>query len=125
MDALLCALLGPLADAEDQLDEEEIAKLPLGLQYWEAQRENDPLFRQKAVHTLYQVKEGNVKMDQGKEGEGGISIHSFIKPLNAINHELSFVQRELVVKYFDEKESMPFFGNWTSREEAKNIKRRE
>lgn len=54
-DLLLTALLSLLADAGDQLDEEEIDQLPMGLQYWEGHREWEPAMQRKVLETLYQV----------------------------------------------------------------------
>ncbi|CAJ0567979.1 unnamed protein product, partial [Mesorhabditis spiculigera] len=54
-DHFLVALLTPLADEQDALDDEEIEKLPLALQYYEGSRESVPEIRQKLVEALYQL----------------------------------------------------------------------
>ncbi|KAL3116114.1 hypothetical protein niasHT_007414 [Heterodera trifolii] len=53
-DSLLSALLWPLIDADDRLDEEETALLPLQLQYWEGRRDNTAESGDKVLRTLYQ-----------------------------------------------------------------------
>ncbi|ETN74054.1 hypothetical protein NECAME_13238 [Necator americanus] len=54
-DMYLLALLVPLADSEDELNEEETQKLPLRLQYYEGKREDSVEVRQKLVEALYQL----------------------------------------------------------------------
>lgn len=54
-DAFLASLMEPLADASDELTDEEIEKLPLQLQYYEGKRESDLTIICKLIETLYQV----------------------------------------------------------------------
>lgn len=42
-------------DVNDELDEDEMGKLPLRLQYFEKSREPNELVRQKLIETLFQV----------------------------------------------------------------------
>ena len=51
----MTAILQPLADASDNLDDEETQKLPIRLQYYEGEREPSTQIRQKLVEALYQV----------------------------------------------------------------------
>jgi len=53
--AFITAVLAPLADRNDELDDEERAKLPVQLQYHDMQREEDGDIRLKLVETLYQL----------------------------------------------------------------------
>ncbi|KAL3090265.1 hypothetical protein niasHS_006717 [Heterodera schachtii] len=53
-DSLLSALLWPLIDADDRLDEEETVLLPVQLQYWEGRRDNTAESGDKVLRTLYQ-----------------------------------------------------------------------
>lgn len=43
-------------DVNDNLDEEEIAKLPVRLQYYEKERDSSDIVRQKLIEALFQVK---------------------------------------------------------------------
>uniref|UniRef100_A0A0R3S2M8 F-box/LRR-repeat protein n=1 Tax=Elaeophora elaphi TaxID=1147741 RepID=A0A0R3S2M8_9BILA len=52
-DEFLSALLKPLADVNDNLDDDEIDKLPLQLQYYEGHRCQEPLITNKIVESLY------------------------------------------------------------------------
>ncbi|KAH7699275.1 Protein Y54H5A.2, partial [Aphelenchoides avenae] len=54
-DEFLTAILAPLADEADQLDDEDIAKLPLALQYYDKKRDTNENLRLKIVETLYQL----------------------------------------------------------------------
>lgn len=54
-DEFLVSLLQPLADANDNLDDEEMQKLPVRLQYYEGERESSSLVRQKLIEALYQL----------------------------------------------------------------------
>ncbi|CAB3401272.1 unnamed protein product [Caenorhabditis bovis] len=54
-DDYLVAVLAPLMDVNDNLDEEEIAKLPLRLQYYEKSRDENPTVRQKLIEALFQL----------------------------------------------------------------------
>ncbi|KAK0421259.1 hypothetical protein QR680_015142 [Steinernema hermaphroditum] len=54
-DNFLTAVLAPLADSNDEIDEEEMSKLPIRLQYYDGDRESDPIIRQKLIETLYQL----------------------------------------------------------------------
>jgi len=54
-DDFLTAILTPLADSNDEIDEDEMGKLPIRLQYYDGDRESDPLIRQKLIETLYQL----------------------------------------------------------------------
>uniref|UniRef100_A0A1I7XA34 T-box domain-containing protein n=1 Tax=Heterorhabditis bacteriophora TaxID=37862 RepID=A0A1I7XA34_HETBA len=55
-DSFLEALLVPLADAADELDEEETQKLPINMQYFEGVREKSSNIRQKLIEALYQMR---------------------------------------------------------------------
>uniref|UniRef100_A0A914E909 Protein HGH1 homolog n=1 Tax=Acrobeloides nanus TaxID=290746 RepID=A0A914E909_9BILA len=54
-DEFLTAILAPLADEADELDDEEIQNLPLGLQYWDKKRDANEIIRGRIVETLYQL----------------------------------------------------------------------
>ena len=54
-DEFLCAIVAPLMDEDYELSEEETAKLPLQLQYYDKKREQDMTICQKLVEALYQV----------------------------------------------------------------------
>ncbi|KHN72941.1 FAM203 family protein, partial [Toxocara canis] len=54
-DEFLSCVLKPLADANDNLDDEEIEKLPLQLQYYDGQRCADTIIVDKLVEALYQL----------------------------------------------------------------------
>ncbi|CAJ0963907.1 unnamed protein product, partial [Mesorhabditis belari] len=54
-DQFLITLLTPLADAGDNLDDDEMEKLPLSLQYFEGSREKSLHIRQKIIESLYQL----------------------------------------------------------------------
>jgi hypothetical protein len=54
-DEFLTALLAPLADERDELDEEETGLLPIGLQYYDKNRDDNEQIREKIVETLYQL----------------------------------------------------------------------
>ncbi|VDK85230.1 unnamed protein product [Litomosoides sigmodontis] len=54
-DELLSTLLKPLADVSDNLDDGEIEKLPIQLQYYEGHRCQDSLITNKIIESLYQV----------------------------------------------------------------------
>ncbi|VDM12282.1 unnamed protein product [Wuchereria bancrofti] len=47
-------LLKPLADADDNLNDDEIEKLPLQLQYYEGHRCQDLSIINKVIEALYQ-----------------------------------------------------------------------
>ena len=101
-DRLLSALLAPLADAEDQLDEDEMDKLPPGLQYWEGRRETDRRLLERVLSTLYQVEHCHVEeMD-----------NPFI---------FSFVPLSLAVKCLGGKEFMHFYGNLTRQGDSSHL----
>ncbi|TKR67382.1 hypothetical protein L596_023543 [Steinernema carpocapsae] len=51
----LTAVLSPLADSNDDLEDDEISKLPIRLQYYDGDRETDAGIRQKLIETLYQL----------------------------------------------------------------------
>lgn len=55
-DEFLSCLLKPLADASDDLTDDEIDALPIQLQYHDGQRCGDTLIIHKLVDALYQVK---------------------------------------------------------------------
>lgn len=54
-DDFLTAALAPLADSNDEIDEEEMSKLPIRLQYYDGNRESNPIIRQKLIETFYQL----------------------------------------------------------------------
>lgn len=54
-DEFLSTLLKPLADVSDKLDDDEIEKLPIQLQYYEGHRCQDSLITNKIIESLYQV----------------------------------------------------------------------
>lgn len=54
-DEYLCSILAPLMDVNDNLDEEEIAKLPVRLQYYEKERDSSDIVRQKLIEALFQL----------------------------------------------------------------------
>uniref|UniRef100_A0A915Q4N7 Uncharacterized protein n=1 Tax=Setaria digitata TaxID=48799 RepID=A0A915Q4N7_9BILA len=54
-DEFLSTLLKPLADVNDNLDDDEIEKLPIQLQYYEGHRCEDSLITNKIIDSLYQV----------------------------------------------------------------------
>ncbi|VBB34501.1 unnamed protein product, partial [Acanthocheilonema viteae] len=54
-DEFLSTLLKPLADVNDNLDGDEIEKLPFQLQYYEGYRCQDPLITNKIIESLYQT----------------------------------------------------------------------
>lgn len=55
-DEFLTAIMVPLMDEKDDLDDEEVGKLPIGLQYWDKPRESVDMFRSTVIETLYQVR---------------------------------------------------------------------
>ncbi|CAD6188449.1 unnamed protein product [Caenorhabditis auriculariae] len=64
-DEYLCSVLAPLMDAQDALDDEDISKLPLRLQYYEGSRDESEIVRRKLVETLFQLcstKHGREKL---------------------------------------------------------------
>lgn len=63
-DEFLSTLLKPLADANDSLDDDEIEKLPLQLQYYEGHRCQDSLLINKIIESLYQVSVFLIKQSQ-------------------------------------------------------------
>ncbi|CEF66082.1 FAM203 N-terminal domain and FAM203 C-terminal domain and Armadillo-like helical domain and Armadillo-type fold domain-containing protein [Strongyloides ratti] len=54
-DDFLTAILSLIADESYDLDDDEQAKLPLDLQYFEGKRINDKIIEEKIVETLYQL----------------------------------------------------------------------
>jgi len=52
---LLSTIVAPLADRDDELDEDEVAKLPILLQYYDGRREVREFVLLKSVETLYQL----------------------------------------------------------------------
>ncbi|PAV74809.1 hypothetical protein WR25_11825 [Diploscapter pachys] len=54
-DAFLCALVAPLLDESAKFDDDEMAKLPLRLQYFEGKREQNQEIRQAIIEALYQL----------------------------------------------------------------------
>lgn len=55
-DEFISALVAPLADVDDQLDDDEIQKLPYQLQYYDGNRCQDHLIVKKLIEALYQVR---------------------------------------------------------------------
>ncbi|CAI2348894.1 unnamed protein product [Caenorhabditis sp. 36 PRJEB53466] len=54
-DEYLSAILAPLMDVNDSLDEDETSKLPVRLQYYEKPREPNDIVRQKLIEGLFQL----------------------------------------------------------------------
>ncbi|KAM3724226.1 Protein HGH1 [Dirofilaria immitis] len=54
-DEFLSTLLKPIADVNDNLNDNEIEKLPLQLQYYEGHRSEDPVIIDKIIESLYQL----------------------------------------------------------------------
>ncbi|ULU02430.1 hypothetical protein L5515_005031 [Caenorhabditis briggsae] len=54
-DEYLCAILAPLMDVNDNLDDEEMGKLPVRLQYYEKERDASDIVRQKLIEALFQL----------------------------------------------------------------------
>ncbi|CAI5444114.1 unnamed protein product [Caenorhabditis angaria] len=54
-DEYLCAILAPLMDLNDNLDDDEMSKLPIRLQYYDKERERSEIVRQKLVEALFQL----------------------------------------------------------------------
>ncbi|VDD96980.1 unnamed protein product, partial [Enterobius vermicularis] len=54
-DEFISALVAPLADVDDQLDDDEIQKLPYQLQYYDGNRCQDHLIVKKLIEALYQL----------------------------------------------------------------------
>ncbi|EGT51590.1 hypothetical protein CAEBREN_02920 [Caenorhabditis brenneri] len=54
-DEYLSAILAPLMDVNDNLDEEETSKLPVRLQYYEKERDQSEIVRQKLIEALFQL----------------------------------------------------------------------
>ncbi|KAF1760264.1 hypothetical protein GCK72_008510 [Caenorhabditis remanei] len=47
--------MAPLMDVDDGLDDEEMLKLPVRLQYYERHRDKNDIVRQKLIETLFQL----------------------------------------------------------------------
>ncbi|VDK46984.1 unnamed protein product [Anisakis simplex] len=54
-DEFLSCIVKPLADSNDELDEDEIEKLPLQLQYYDQPRLKDPIIINSIIDALYQL----------------------------------------------------------------------
>lgn len=54
-DEFLSAFVAPLADENDNLDDDETERLPLSLQYYDGKRCSDPIIVKKITEALYQV----------------------------------------------------------------------
>ncbi|VDK89378.1 unnamed protein product [Onchocerca ochengi] len=70
-DELLSTLFKPLADVNDNLDDDEIEKLPLQLQYYEGHRCQDPLITSKIIDSLYQKSRNNSIVYDGRDDSTG------------------------------------------------------
>ncbi|KAF8357128.1 hypothetical protein PRIPAC_92123, partial [Pristionchus pacificus] len=105
-DDFLVALLSVIADANDNLDQEETDKLPARLQYFEGHRSTDDVLRKKVVDSLYQccaTRHGRERLRAagvyalarefdraiGAEREGGASGPSAPKALKDFTSERS------------------------------------
>uniref|UniRef100_A0A0N5ASX9 DUF384 domain-containing protein n=1 Tax=Syphacia muris TaxID=451379 RepID=A0A0N5ASX9_9BILA len=54
-DEFLSAFVAPLADENDNLDDDETERLPLSLQYYDGKRCSDPIIVKKITEALYQL----------------------------------------------------------------------